>query len=258
VTDDFDRFRDRLPVNPPYDGWLAAAYDAWIPVESLLEDEATYLDLLAGVHGPVLELGCGAGRPLLRWRAAGMAVEGLDASADMLALLRQHAAEQGVDATVHHGDFAPLALGRTYAAIVCPAGTVGFLDGDGALRAAAESWLAHLEPGGLLAVTVAYPGPPRATFTWRLRRSGTGPDGTTYLVHEANGVTDDGRFEVIYDRLERYDADGREIDRHVRRYRLRLWDPDELGAELTAAGFVAVDPVRGDFQWVATARRARP
>jgi hypothetical protein len=29
----------------------------------------------------------------------------------------------------------------------------------------------HLEPGGLRAVTVAYPAPPRATFTWRLRRS---------------------------------------------------------------------------------------
>jgi hypothetical protein len=156
---------------------------------------------------------------------------------------------------VHHGDFAPLALGRTYGAIVCPAGTVGFLDGDGALRAAAASWLAHLEPGGLLAVTVAYPAPPRATFTWRLRRSGTGPDGTTYLVHEANGVTDDGRFEVIYDRLERYDPEGRQIDSHVRRYRLRLWAPEELRPELEAAGFTGFEALTGAFQWVAAARR---
>jgi hypothetical protein len=35
----------------------------------------------------------------------------------------------------------------------------------------------------------------------------------------------------------------------------RLWGPEELPAQLRAAGFVAVEPVTGDFQWVAVARR---
>ena len=42
--------------------------------------------------------------------AEGYDVEGIDASADMLAILRRHAAERGLHPTVHHGDFAPLHL----------------------------------------------------------------------------------------------------------------------------------------------------
>jgi len=89
VTDHvLDRLRDRLPLNLPYEGLLADAYDAWIPVDSVFPDDVAYELLLADVDGPVLELGCGTGRPLLRWLAAGHDVEGIDASADMLAILR--------------------------------------------------------------------------------------------------------------------------------------------------------------------------
>ena len=73
-----DRLRDRLAVNPPYEGVLADAYDAWLPGDATFADDVVYERLLAEVDGPVLELGCGTGRPLLRWLAAGHDVEGVD------------------------------------------------------------------------------------------------------------------------------------------------------------------------------------
>ena len=59
------RLRDRLPVNPPYEGLVAEAYDSWISIDEELPDEAFYTALIAEVGGPVLELGCGTGRPVV-------------------------------------------------------------------------------------------------------------------------------------------------------------------------------------------------
>ena len=122
------RLLDRLPVNPPYEGVMADGYDVWLPVDASVEEEAVYRTLLDPLTGTILELGCGTGRPLLRWLEAGYEIEGIDASADMLAKLRAHAAVRGLSPTVHHGDIAPLDLGRRFAAIVCPAGTFMLLD----------------------------------------------------------------------------------------------------------------------------------
>ncbi len=61
------RMVDRLTVNPPYDGLVADGYDAWLPFDAPMGDEALYDELLDGVDGTVLEVGCGTGRLLLRW-----------------------------------------------------------------------------------------------------------------------------------------------------------------------------------------------
>src|SRR3954447_17164974 len=103
VSDDpvLRRMLDRLEINPPYDGIVADGYDSWLPFDGPMGDEELYDELLDGIDGPVLELGCGTGRLLLRWLKQGRSVEGVDSAVDMLAKLRRHAAEVGVDPTVH-------------------------------------------------------------------------------------------------------------------------------------------------------------
>ena len=181
--------------------------------------------LLAGIDGPVLELGCGTGRPLLRWLADGLDVEGIDASADMLAILRRHAAERGLTPTLHHGGFAPLALDRTYAAIVCVAGSFTLIDDREAARprtgqllpAPAAGRPAGHHPRG------ARPSNFDEELAWRLRRTGTHPDGTTYLVHEAIRCDREEQLQVTYNRMETFDADGRLVGNDLRRFHLRWW-----------------------------------
>ena len=173
-----DRLRDRLAVNAPYAGLVAQGYDAWIPVDDIGPDDAVYLSILDRIEGTALELGCGTGRPLLHWLALGHDVEGIDASADMLTILRGHAAERALEAVVHLGDIAPLTLGRRYDALFCPAGTFTLIDDPERAREAVASWFEHLDPGGHLALTLGIPTEDfDEQMQWRVRRTGTTSDG---------------------------------------------------------------------------------
>lgn len=251
-----ERLRDRLPIDLPYEGLLAEAYDAWIPVDTVFPDDEAMERIVAGAGGTALELGCGTGRPMLRWVAAGHDVEGIDASADMLAVLRRNAAARGLDPVVHHGDIAPLDLGRTYAAIVCPAGTFTLLADDDRIAAALASYLDHLEPGGRLALTLSrLPPTGEESLRWRIRRTGTLADGTTVVAHEALLKEEGHRHQLVYSRLETFDPDGRLLDTHLRRIRLRSWEQPEIRALLERTGFVDVREWGDPGGWVSVARR---
>src|SRR5439155_788473 len=86
--------------------------------------------------GPALELGCGNGRLLIGYARAGFDVEGVDSSADMLAICAAHGREAGLDLTLHHADWLALDLGRTYATIYNPAGSFALVAGDEDARTA--------------------------------------------------------------------------------------------------------------------------
>jgi hypothetical protein len=192
----------------------------------------------------------------LRWLAAGMDIEGIDSSADMLTILRRHAAERGLAPTLHHGSFAPLALGRTYAALMCVVGTFTLIDDRERARDALASYLEHLQPGGLVAITLVVP---RVNFgeelTWRMRRTGTHPDGTTYLVHEAVRCDQEQRRQVTYNRMETFDGHGRLIGNDLRRFHLLWWERDEFSELLRSVGFVDVSAVGGEDGWIAVGHR---
>ena len=250
------RLRDRLPVNPPYEGLVAEAYDSWISIDEELSDEAFYTALIAEVGGPVLELGCGTGRPLLRWLAAGHQVEGIDASADMLARLRRHAAERGLRPVVHHGDFAPLALGRVYAGIVCPAGTFALIVDADRARQAVASYFDHLRPGGALALSLEEPvNDFSEAMNWRIRRTGTAADGTTIVANEAIRCDREARLQVAYTRIETYDTAGQLRESWLRKHQLRWWPRPDAEALLIGAGFMEVESHGSDSSWVTVGRR---
>jgi SAM-dependent methyltransferase len=251
------RLRDRLPVNPPYEGVLADAYDAWIPPDDVFADDGVYEHVLTQVGGPTLELGCGTGRPLLRWLAAGHDVEGVDASADMLAILRRHADEQGLEPVVHHGDMAPLDLpGRAYAAIVCPAGSFSLIDDTDRACDALCSYLTHLRPGGVLGLTLFDGTSTPDALEWRVRRTGTLADGTTMIVNEAIRADRRRQLQVVYNRLEAYAPDdGRLTGTWMRRHHLRWWRRPQIETLLGELGFVEVRSIGDDEGWVTLAER---
>jgi SAM-dependent methyltransferase len=251
------RFVDRLPVGAPYDGIVALAYDAWMPPGTVFPDDAFHAEIIRTASGPSLELGVGNGRFLIPLAEGGeRRLEGIDSSADMLDRCRRHATARQLDVVLHHGDIAPLALGRSYHAIVCPAGSFTLVTDEARVRRALASYLDHLEPGGTLAITLFRPGPADDTgFGWRLRRTGTGDDGTTYVVHEAVGQDLEPQVQLAYNRVESYDAAGVLRSTLLRKFRLRWWTREQFAADLRAAGFVEIEDVGDAHAWITTARR---
>jgi len=117
-------------------------------------DLAFYLGIAREAGGPGLDVGCGTGRVLLRALEAGLDVDGLDDSAEMLARLRQNAAARRLAPRVTQGDMRAFALPRRYASILIPfnvfAHNLTADDQLATLRCCHE----HLAPGGRLVFDV--------------------------------------------------------------------------------------------------------
>ena len=250
-----DRVRDSLPVNQPYDGLVAQAYDCWLPYDADYGDLDTYRGAIERGAGPALELGCGNGRLLLRYRRAGLDVEGVDSAADMLAICRAHADAAGLTVTLHCGDWAAIDLPRRYATIYNPAGSFMLIDGDVPARAALSTWMRHLAPGGRLAIAMAIPREDfGAQWEWRVRRSATrASDGVTFMVHEALRCDVDAQLQHVLNRHEVWDAHGQLITTFIRRHRLRWWTAGQLEEMLRDCGAAEVRVLGTDDEFVAVA-----
>jgi SAM-dependent methyltransferase len=116
-----------------------------------------YLELAQAARGPVLDVGCGTGRILLKWLDAGIDGEGLDLSAALLERLREKALARRLQPRVHQADMRTFQLGRRFSLI-----TIIFnafmhnLTTDEQLATLARC-REHLVPGGVIAFDAYVP-----------------------------------------------------------------------------------------------------
>lgn len=105
---------------------------------------------------PALDLGCGNGRLLIPLAASGLDIDGVDVSADMIALARSAAEARGLRPGLWAQAGHQLDLPRRYRTIyVCGVlGLGGRRDRD---REMLRRAFAHLEPGGALVLWTEYP-----------------------------------------------------------------------------------------------------
>ncbi|MDQ1433511.1 MAG: hypothetical protein QOF59_327 [Actinomycetota bacterium] len=251
-----DHVHDALPVNPPYTGLVAEAYDVWMPPGADDSDVALYRDAIEREGGPALELGCGNGRLLIGYARAGLDVEGVDQSVDMLTICAAHARDSGVDLTLHCADWLSLVLGRTYATLYNPAASFSLIASDDDALAGLKTWREHLRPGGQLLVSMGEPTEDLdAHYDWRVRRSATrARDGVTFMVHEAFRFDTDAQMQLVLHRHELWSADGELMTTFVRRHRLRWWTRAQLEGLLRTTGYVDVRSFGGEDGFIAVGR----
>ena len=84
-----------------YRGLVAECYDLWFGDEPFW-DQAFFHDRIRRNGGVALEIACGTGRLLVPFLRDGLAVQGMDASDEMLAICRAKAARVGVTPTLYH------------------------------------------------------------------------------------------------------------------------------------------------------------
>ena len=99
-------------------------YDLTKPVgHSLGGDIEFYRDRLSSCKGRILEAAVGSGRLLIPLLEAGLLVDGVDDSEDMLAACRSRCAQRGLHPRLYQARLQDLSLPDRYEAIIVPAGS---------------------------------------------------------------------------------------------------------------------------------------
>lgn len=96
----------------------------------------------------LLDVACGTGGHLHQLKDSFPVVEGLELSADMLAIARSKI--PGV--VLHGGDVRDFHLGRRYDSVICMFSSIAYMRDADELAGAVGRMAAHLNPGGVLVV----------------------------------------------------------------------------------------------------------
>jgi SAM-dependent methyltransferase len=156
--------------------------------ESLDFDVPFWLEVGRDAGGPVLELGCGTGRVMLRLLEAGCDVDGVDLHPAMLERLRAKAAAKGWTPQLVTADMQDFTMPRRYRRVICPFNAFAHAETTEAQLATLACVRQHLEPDGAFVVFMSYPG----------HRYWSAPDADPVLELETRGA-DPGRRIQIWD-----------------------------------------------------------
>jgi SAM-dependent methyltransferase len=166
-----------------------------------------FLGLIRESGEPALDVACGTGRLLLDYLQEGVDIDGVDISPEMINHARENARRAGLSPNLYVQAMQALELPRTYRTIIVPSSSflhlTSRLDADLALR----RFLHHLEPGGLLAMSMRIMDASEIEIDWDLEAEAVRPgDGATvrrwfrcrYDPHKRLQHTED-RYEVVLD-----------------------------------------------------------
>jgi SAM-dependent methyltransferase len=201
---------------------------------------------------PALDVACGTGRLLVPWVSAGLDVDGVDASADMITACAEAAHTVGATPLLYVQPVHRLDLPRRYGTIVM-CGGFG-LGGTRQQDVEGRRMFAHLRSGGLLALDyevedfdvgrwrVSVPGPSQPPAPDRRRRAA---DGCDYAL--AHRVVDiDRRGRTMVRELEAWQwRDDQLVARETHRLVCNVWSRAEIVAGLEEVGFAEIEVVGG-------------
>ena len=136
--------------NYEYRGFLASAWDLLRGDTSHWPDRPFYRDIILQNGQPALDIGCGTGRLLLDYLTAGIDIDGVDSSPEMLAICGEKAQKLGLHPTLFQQSMEALNLPRRYRTIMVPSSSFQLVTDPNAATQAMRRFFHHLEPGGIV------------------------------------------------------------------------------------------------------------
>jgi SAM-dependent methyltransferase len=206
---------------------------------------------------PALDVACGSGRLLVPWLQAGLDVDGVDVSEDMLALCRERAQREGLEPALYAQSMHELDLPRRYRTIVV-CGGLGVGSDRVRDQRALERLHVHLESGGTLVLDNEVPYANKRL--WRLwtdpqelpgewpppgeRKRGS--DGAEYELRSRVMAVDPLAQSATLEMRASMWRDGALVAEESHGIDLMFYFRDELVLMLERAGFRDID-VRGGY-----------
>ncbi|CAM2784057.1 class I SAM-dependent methyltransferase [Paenibacillus taichungensis] len=245
-------------------------YNATKPVgQSLGGDIEFYRDYLMNCNGRILEAMSGSGRMLIPLLEAGLNVDGLDYSTDMLDSCRALCTERGLPLPeLFAADLETLDLPYRYEVIIIAAGSLLLIQDRQASIKALHNLYQHLEPGGRLVLDLFLPDVTNTTSHYSGTSTVQLPDGDTITMEskdiEVNMLQ---QYKVSLIRYEKW-RHGTLIATELQQLALRWYGVEEMRMILEQIGFVEVivyadfdpdqEPSRSDQKFVFEATRGLP
>ena len=213
-------------------------YDIDKPIGHSFGDVEFYLERLSSCGGRILEPAVGTGRVLIPLLEAGLAVEGVDSSPEMLAVCRARCEERGLKPVLHEADVRSFSLPDRYEAVIIPAGSFLLIERRDESLSALRRLREHLVPGGRLILDLELQTDLRtdtvSTRTWET------PQGEAITVEskvvEVNFVE---QYTVSHLRYDKW-RDGELVKTELQRFPLRWYGLEEFELVLKSEGFTGV------------------
>lgn len=219
-----------------YTGLVADLFEPLASYRARAED---YVPFLERSGAPALELGCGSGQPLLDLMEMGFDVEGLDASADMLARCRHSASQRDLEVTLHHGLMQDFSLSRRYRSIFLAGPSFTLLVSDQDAERALSCMRSHLEPDGSVLIPLEVPDV--AALRAAIGHPRQAREGDAELVFSVTDVLEapDGQGVSCVLRYERR-REGAPPEVLERPWHRRFWSQSQFRMLMERAGFTGV------------------
>jgi trans-aconitate methyltransferase len=228
----------------PADFYSGIVVDAYARLKSSSSDAEPYATFVKTYGEPALELGCGDGEPLLDLCAAGLEVDGVDSSADMVERCRGNAARRGISTQVFHQRAESMKLPRRYASIYFAGPTFNLLADDETAVSALRAIREHLSQDGaaLIPLWVPEPTPADELGVTRTARDASGAE----LKYTPLSETYDPRrrIRVTTSRYERVTPRG--TKRADRDWIIHWHTPTSFGVLCDEAGLQVLNMVDDD------------
>lgn len=225
---------------------IADVYDVFVQTEA---DVPFFLTEPGKTLGEILELMAGTGRITLPIARAGVRLTAVDNAAEMLALLRDKLASEGLTAEVQFMDVRQLAFDRCFDLILIPFHAFAELTSEDDQRQTLNGIYRHLAEGGRFICALHNPPVRLRAADGQLKRIGSYPRPEGKLLVWIRQAYDPARKLVdIAEFFELYTASGELISRRLLEMSANFIEKAQFERLVHEAGFNVLD-IYGDYQY---------
>ena len=210
-------------------------YDIDKPIGHSFGDVEFYRERLKNLNGRILEPAVGTGRILIPLLEAGLNVDGIDVSCEMLDLCKSYCKERGLKPELYQENMQSFSLPHRYEAVIVPTGSFLLLENRNDSINALKCFYEHLSIGGRLIIDIFM----QTNFKTGVTSTRTWTTSTGDLITlnetlvEVNFIN---QYTVSHMRYEKW-RNKKLIQTELERFPLRWYGVEEFKLILESIGF---------------------